>query len=87
MKKKQRAFQARFMEHMKKKVEDMKFEDDNKSLNLNGGSVGSGNSNAEDENRTPLSTLRSATSATSLATSTQPRTTTTGISKYRSLSG
>jgi hypothetical protein len=82
MKKKQRAFQARFMEHMKKKMEDMKFEDNNKSLNLNSGSVAG--PNPEDENRTPLSALRPATSAPQTTTVAQPRPTTTAsaVSKY-----
>jgi hypothetical protein len=75
MKKKQRAFQARFMEHMKKQMEDMKFEDNNKSLNLNSGSVAG--PNPEDENRTPLSALRPATSAPQTTTVAQPRPTTT----------
>ncbi len=83
MKKKQRAFQARFMEHMKKKMEEMKFEDNNKSLNLNGGSTVAG-ANPEDENRTPLGALRPATSAPQATTVTQPRPTTTAstVSKY-----
>eukprot|EP00029_Vermamoeba_vermiformis_P006311 TRINITY_DN2437_c0_g3_i1.p1 TRINITY_DN2437_c0_g3~~TRINITY_DN2437_c0_g3_i1.p1 ORF type:complete len:465 (+),score=93.30 TRINITY_DN2437_c0_g3_i1:117-1511(+) len=76
MKKKQRAFQARFMEHMKKKMEEMKFEDNNKSLNLNGGST-VGGPNPEDENRTPLGALRPATSAPQTTTAAQPRPTTT----------